>query len=291
MNGIDKPLVANAFSKAASRYDSNASLQRAIGNLLLEQVTDDQPKAGSVLDLGTGTGYALPGLAKHFPGARLTAVDIAPGMLKQAQQHNPNLAVEYIEADATDLPIPDASIELVFSNLMLQWVDDVPAFFAECHRILKPGGRIYLSTFGSATLIELRQSWGAVDKGTHVNQFIDVRELGNMVHAQGFAPAVLDVDRLQIEFDDFMALCRNLKNLGASNHSRERQATLTGKERFAKVASHYEQFRQNGKLPASYEVLNLFAMKPSEAPAGPESQGGEVAHFSLEYMRQKLKER
>ncbi len=66
--------------------------------------------------------------------------------------------------------------DLVFSNLAMQWCDDVGSVLSEFRRVLKPGGLLVFTTFGPDTLKELRASWQSVDDAVHVNAFIDIHK-------------------------------------------------------------------------------------------------------------------
>ncbi|WP_254491521.1 methyltransferase domain-containing protein, partial [Salmonella enterica] len=73
--------------------------------------------------------------------------------------------------DAAALPLADNSVDVIFSNLCLQWVDDLPAVFAGFRRVLKPGGLLVCSTFGPETLVELNEAFAAADDRPHVSRF------------------------------------------------------------------------------------------------------------------------
>ena len=62
---------------------------------------------------------------------------------------------------------------------MLQWCLDLGPVFTELRRVLAPGGLLMFTTFGPDTLMELRASWAQVDGYTHVNQFIDMHDIGD----------------------------------------------------------------------------------------------------------------
>ena len=126
-------------------------------------------------------------LKRRYPASLVVAADIAPGMLARAKAQSRWLRrFERVRADAYSLPFRDGAFDLVFSNLMLQWCDDLDAVFAEIARVLKPGGLLLFSTFGPGTLAELREAWAASgDAGNHVNHFFDPHALGSaLMHAR-----------------------------------------------------------------------------------------------------------
>ena len=153
------------------------------------------------------------------------------------------------------MPLRTASIDLVFSNLMLQWCDDPDAVFRECRRVLRPGGLLTYTTFGPDTLIELRRAWAEVDGLTHVNRFIDMHDLGDaLLHAR-FADPVMDMEHITLSYSDVRALLGELKESGARNFNAGRNPALSGKLRFAACVAAYERWRVDGRLPATFEVV------------------------------------
>ncbi len=137
-----------------------------------------------------------PRTEARFRRAEVIAADISPQMLEQCRRRSHWWRpIRCVEADARALPFESASVDLVFTNLMLQWVDPPDDALAEMRRVLRPGGLLLASSFGPETLQELRAAWAAVDDGVHVNGFVDVHDLGSALQRAGFIEPVLDVDR------------------------------------------------------------------------------------------------
>lgn len=107
-----------------------------------------QPSPERALDLGTGLGDAALLIAREFPQARVRGVDLSAEMIRRAQARiglDPEGRVAFRVADAADLPYPDDSFDLVAQLNM-------PPFFAETARVLRPGGYFVIAaTFGRAT--------------------------------------------------------------------------------------------------------------------------------------------
>jgi malonyl-CoA O-methyltransferase len=255
---LDRRAVASSFDRASSSYDAAAALQERVRNELLGRLDELKVRPHSILDLGAGTGHSSRALKRRYPKSMTVAVDIAAGMLAQAKAQSRWLRrFERVRADAYALPFRDASFDLVFSNLMLQWCDDLPAVFAELARVLKPGGLLLFSTFGPGTLAELRDSWAAADgQPNHVIHFFDPPAIGSALMTTGLAEPVLDVDRIVMRYPDALALMRELKAIGAHNVTRGRTRGLTGRRRLAAMVAAYETLRRDGKLPATYEVIH-----------------------------------
>lgn len=274
---IDGREVRRSFGRAAHDYDAAAVLQAEVRKELLGRLDLVRLFPGVVLDLGAGTGRATVELKRRYRASQVVAVDIAEGMLLEAARRQTLLRrFRRVCADAATLPLRDDSVDLVFSNLMLQWCDDPDRVFAECRRVLRPNGLLAFATFGPDTLVELRQAWSAADGRTHVNRFIDMHDLGDALVRGGFAEPVLDVERYTLTYAEVRDLMRDLKAIGAHNANAGRPRGLTGKGALARMLEAYEEFRRDGRLPATYEVVFGHAWAPVARPGG-RGVAGEVS--------------
>lgn len=278
-SSFDPRHVRRAFSRAASSYDAAAALQREVEKRLLESLDyleDRQPQV--VLDVGSGTGHATATMKKRWPKAQVIALDLATPMLHQARkQAGWWKPFARVCADAQALPLLDQSVDVIYSNLCLQWVDDLPAVFAGFRRVLKPGGLLLCSTFGPDTLVELREAFAQADAVPHVSRFAPIAQFGDALMMSGFRDPVLDRDLFTLTYDDLTALMRELQAIGATNARVDRRHTLTGRGRFAAARAAYEPLRRaDGKLPSSWEVIYAHAWAPA-AGAPIREQGHDVA--------------
>jgi malonyl-CoA O-methyltransferase len=260
---IDKRQARLAFSRAAEHYDEVAALQREIAGRMLERLDYIRHQPAVVVDIGAGTGEATTALMRRYPEAQVIALDFALPMLQRARKRS-DAAAHCLCGDAERLPLADASVDMIFSSATLQWCNDLPGTFREFLRVLRPNGMLMFSTFGPDTLMELRASWAAVDGGSHVSPFWDMHNIGDAMLEAGLAEPVVDVDRLQLNYADVSSLMRDLKTLGAHNVTRNRQRGLTGKARLRAMVQAYENFRRDGRLPASYEVVYGHAWAPMQ---------------------------
>ena len=262
---LDVRRVRDSFSQAAGTYDAAAVLQATVRDELLRRLEVLRMEPAVVVDLGAGTGQASIALKRRYPGGRVVAMDIAHGMLLQARKRQTLLRrFDRVVADAAALPLGNASVDMLFSSLMLQWCNDPDRVLRECRRVLRPGGVLHFTTLGPDTLVELRQAWQAADPGhAHVNRFIDMHDLGDALVRAGFAEPVLDVERYTLTYDDARSLMRDLKAIGAHNSTAGRARGLTGKSALARMLAAYEGFRRAGKLPATYEVVFAQAWCPT----------------------------
>ncbi|MHB8347576.1 MAG: malonyl-ACP O-methyltransferase BioC [Acidiferrobacterales bacterium] len=266
---LDKRRVRAAFQRAASSYDSAAVLQREIADRLLGRLDLIKRQPTSVLDVGSGTGYCTRALARRYPRAHVIGMDIALGMARLSARGGRRFAwagwrprERYLCGDAESLPVRSASVDMVISNLVLQWCSP-DAVFAETARVLRPGGLLMFTSFGPDTLRELRTAWLSVDNAPHVHDFIDMHDLGDALVRTHFAEPVMDVERLVLTYPNVSAVLRDLKAIGAHNAARGRHPGLTGKRHFAGFRDAYESMAQaDGRIPASFEVVYGHAWAP-----------------------------
>lgn len=259
----EKRWVGVSFGAAATGYDGVAALQREVGESLLAGICHLGPPPGRMLDLGAGTGHFSGLLVAAFPAAQCLALDIAEGMLRFLRSHRPGAdGMGLVVGDAEALPLADESVDLIFSNMAFQWCERLDLAFSECFRVLRPGGRLVFSTFGEATLGELRTAWRAVDGYSHVNAFATRRSVEQGLRAQGFAKIRLDAMTLRRGYPSVLALMKELKALGARNLTRNRPRHLLGRHTLERVSEAY------GRLPgmasgvtASFEVLTALVEK------------------------------
>jgi malonyl-CoA O-methyltransferase len=267
---LDAGRVRAAFERASPRYDAVALLQARVRAELLERLKFFKLRPAVVLDLGAGTGEASRALVAAYPGARVIALDSSTGMLRAAARKSRVFRkFTRVRADAERLPLATASVDLVFSNLLLLWLSHLRPALAETRRVLKPGGLFACSTFGPDTLKELRAAWVRADDYSHVNRFLDLHDVGDALMQAGFAEPVLDVERVEASYPDVIALMRDLKAMGSQNATRARPRGLMGRVRIDKMRASYEACRQGARLPASFEVLYASSWGTAAAPGSP----------------------
>ena len=257
----EKKRIQKHFDLKADCYESSAVLQREVCNRMLERLSWLKTRPEMILDAGAGTGQGTKGLMAYYKSSKVVAMDLSLSMLQQIRRkggvfRKPALLC----ADAEQLPFLDASFDMVFSNLMLQWCDPKKVF-KESLRILKPGGLLMFSTFGPDTLKELRYSWSKVDESIHVNDFIDMHDLGDDLLSSGFAEPVMDMDMMTLTYDDVMTVMTDLKAIGANTPVRNNMQGLLTPRKLQKVVAQYEGFRKDNVLPASFEIIYGHAWK------------------------------
>jgi malonyl-CoA O-methyltransferase len=286
MNQIDFRAVRRHFGRAAKSYEAAAALQREVESRLLENLTFAKADPEVVLDLGSGPGHASAALKKRWPKAAVIALDAALPMLIAARANQGWLRrFSRVAGDARALPLREGSIDLLFSNLCLQWCPDLPPVLDEFRRVLRPGALLLFSTFGPATLHELRSAFAQVDAAPHVAQFPDLPVIGDALLAAGFRNPVVDLDTITTTYADARALMRELKSLGATNAAAGRASGLGGRRRIDAACAAYEAHRIHGRLPATWEIITAMAFAPEPGQPRRARDGAQIAAFDVDKLR------
>lgn len=266
---IDSRHVRRQFERAASRYEEADVLARESATQMAERLAGINLEAHHVLDLGCGIGRDLDTLASTYPTARITAIDVAHAMVRRIKPASGLLtrllrkrqAVDRIVASADRLPLTAGSVDMVWSNLMLNWLDDPAPALREVHRVMRVGGMVMFSTLGPDTLKELRTALG--DAGAdHVHPFIDMHDIGDALVKAGFADPVMDMDTLTLTYGEFDGLIQDLRLSGSINAARHRSQGLGRRSVWQNARERYERLRVDGRLPATFEVVYGHAWKP-----------------------------
>ena len=245
---VDPRAVRRAFGRAAATYDAAAVLQREVGARMASRLDYIRIAPSTILDAGCGTGGAVGELAARYAGARVIALDMALPMVAAARERargarsllrrllpeglgRSPAAPLFICGDCNALPLPGVAVDLIWSSLALQWVNDLPRAFARA------------------------------DGHTHTNRFIDMHDIGDMLVGAGFADPVMDMEQLTLTYTDAGSLMRELKQVGASNATRGRPHGLMGRGRWQRALAALEAMRNEGRIPATYEVVYGHAWK------------------------------
>ncbi|WP_428776582.1 malonyl-ACP O-methyltransferase BioC [Vibrio sp.] len=248
---MNKRAIADAFGRAAESYDRHAELQRQVGHQLLDLMPEDLTGL-TVLDLGCGTGYFSQLLKNR--GAEVYCLDLSSEMLAEAERRCGSIGMRYQVGDAEQLPLADASVDMVFSSLALQWCEDLSVPLAEASRVTKANGKIFFTTLLSESLYELRQAWREIDSYQHVNDFVSTNQVKIALAQAECDRHHLDLATSTLWYPSAMALMRDLKGIGAT-HVSGRANGLTAPGTIRRLEKAYQKFRNHQHLlPASYQV-------------------------------------
>jgi malonyl-CoA O-methyltransferase len=214
-----------------------------------------------VADIGCATGDGIRALQARYPAALPLAIDYARPMLAAVRARAPLLqrlrarAPRLVNADVRALPLAEGCVDLVWSNLVLHWLDDPLPALRELHRVLAVGGLVTFSALGPDTLKELRAA-GA--RG--LRRFHDMHDLGDMLVAAGFADPVMDMEMIALGYASPRGLLRDQRHLGVRDGLLGRLAWREWRRVLAAWAAQGRE--EDGRLAASFEIVYGHAWKP-----------------------------
>ncbi len=275
---IDPRAVRRAYERAAATYDAAAVLHREVGTRMESRLDYIKIQPAAILDAGCGTGAAVAALAARYTGARIVALDFALPMVSAARARarggrsllrrllpsslaGAGSAPWFVCGDMSALPLRSGAFDLVWSNLALQWMNDLPRVIGEARRVLRVGGLFTFTTFGPDTLREIRAAFARADGNTHTNRFVDMHDVGDMLVEAGFADPVIDMETIMLTYPEPVALLHEMKMLGATNATRGRPRGLMGRARWQRMLSAVDAGRRDGQVPATFEVIYGHAWK------------------------------
>ena len=251
-NKPSKTRIRQSFERAAPTYDSAASVQRSICQQLIGRLAPAL-KPAHILDAGCGTGYALALLHRHFPVAEILALDLSPAMLQRISHPCAKLA-----GDLDHLPLADASLDLYWSSLAVQWCD-LAKVLQEARRVLRPAGQLAIASLGPDTFHELRQAFAEVDTFQHTLGFHTPAEITALAESAGLAAVDLQKSTEITHYPDFKTLLRAVKAIGANQIGDGKRSSLMPRSTFSRAEAAFEKLRTAAGLPLTYDVITLSA--------------------------------
>jgi malonyl-CoA O-methyltransferase len=272
---VDRAAVVRRFARVAPTYGGADFFAREVDRRMLERLDYVRIAPRRIVDLGCSRGGSFAGLAALYPDAELIGIDAAPAMLHAGQAPRAGwqrwlglgaAGPRRLAADAVKLPLKSQSTALVWSNLLLHWLDDPLPALAEAQRVLEVGGLLMFSTLGPDTLKELRAAFS--DGYAHTQRFIDMHDLGDMLVGCGFADPVMDMEVLTLTYAGFDDLLGELRAAGSGCAMRARRHGLTGRQSWARARAACEGLRRDDRLPATFEVVYGHAWKAQPKQAG-----------------------
>lgn len=274
---VDRRQVRRSFSRVAATYGEHDFLVREIDRRMQERLDYVRITPKLIVDVGCSRGGSLAGLRQRYAGAIVLGVDSVPSILQASHseaagwrrwlpfigESGPLLAA----GDAMALPLKRDTAGLLWSNLLLHWLDDPLPALAEAYRVLEVGGLLMFSALGPDTLKELRTAFS--DDYAHTQRFIDMHDLGDMLVGCGFADPVMDMEVLTLTYASFDQLIDELRASGGRCAMHARRRGLAGKAGWQAARRAYPA-NPEGRLPVTFEVVYGHAWKaaPRTAPDG-----------------------
>jgi len=322
---IDPRAAQRQFERRAASFDQHDFLHREIESRLLERLEPLRIDPARAIDLGCGTGHALPALADRYPRTDWVGTDLAHGMLRGAGARLQAAAgiggtvakllgrvgmggiaprvtgsfgragasglarADLVQADFARLPFADDSFDLLWSNLALHFAPDLGSAVAEWSRVAKPGAALMFSCFGPDSLRELRALWPA-DAPRAFIPFADMHDLGDLMTGAGFVDPVMGMERLTLTYTEPTRLLADLRAL-TGNPLSARAPRLQSRDLRQRFLAALDGARnRDGLIAVTLEIVygHAWAGQPRqhrEALPG----GGEIATVPVSSLKRATK--
>ncbi len=279
-------LVRRQFTQSQPHFGQFNTVFEHIAQKLDERLALLAIQPATILDLGARNGYMQSRLKTRYPNAQLLQIDPAGMPLEKPGkwwQKRVKPSPYVMSADPHQLPLPDESIDLVVSNLLLPWCHAPQAVFNEVIRVLATDGAFMFSSAGPDTLQEYAEVWRSVDSATHVYGLSDMHDVGDAMMAAGFAAPVLDRGNLTVDYPNIDSLQSELRNLGAANiaHGRRRGLMASG------VRNKLRKNAPKGRMTVTLELVQGHGWKGALKSAGNNSD--EPYSVSVDSLRAALR--
>ena len=290
MKVFDRRLVRLRRNRAARRCDPVDFLYKATAGSLVDRLHDIQRAFPVALDLGCHGGEVSGALNEAAGTAApsfgsgplrigtLVQADMAPDMARRAAcaTGQPTVA-----ADEDVLPFGGGTFDLVLSNLSLHWVNDLPGALWQIRTALKPDGVFLAAMLGGETLHELRaattQAELALTGGAspRVSPVADLREAAGLMQRAGFALPVADADRLTVTYPSVFGLLADLRGMGETNATVNRNAAIPPRALWPEVGRLYHERHAgpDGRITATFQVIYLLGWAPHASQQQPLNRG------------------
>ncbi len=278
----DQFLVREVFDRVVAHYEEAAALELEIGSRLLERVAHQRLSPSCIVDLGSATGHCAALLKKQFRKAEVIGVDSSNGMSRQLRKTSSFLRpLRSVCADLSRLPFSDGSVDLVFSNLAVQWTEDFKQLTAELRRVIRTDGLLLFSTLGPDSMKELRDASSSVVHPIASRQFTDMHSIGDALLSAGFREPVVDSEIITIQYESFDVLLNELEVTGAGTHFSNWDDL---KNKKTELVTAYEKYRYENRYPVTWEIVYGVAFGPQQGQPI-KTDDGDMATFSVDFLR------
>lgn len=242
--------IRKAFSKSAIQYDVLTSLHKEIGRELTAKLALlGVPE--NVLDVGMGTGWFTNRLANAFSDAKVFGVDLADGMVQQAQAKWDTFTV--VQGNAKQLPFKSDCFDLITSNLSFQWADPLAEAFQSCFHLMKNKGRLCMTVFAEETFKELFISLKETGQDRNFKRLPKGADFKKALEDVGFNDIEVKSEIIKVRYPDMYGLLKWIKDIGANQLSHD---VIVGKDWLSRANQYYEKnFQDRLGIYATFEVV------------------------------------
>ncbi|MFF2910725.1 malonyl-ACP O-methyltransferase BioC [Paenibacillus sp. NPDC057934] len=273
--------VRRQFNRNANSYDAHAHIQRLMSDRLAQSFLGLKNKSNiaglNILEIGCGTGKLTETLVTEWPSASITALDIAPEMIKLAEQRllsadtnfngirkKSSDSLHFLHADV-EMWAPDAksaSFDLIVSNACFQWLSNPGPTLGHLRRMLRPGGSLLFTTFGPDTFCEMHEAFNEVyrvngmEPQRHGLRFLSTDEWSSLLKEAEFSSIHCERWVQTEKYASARDFLHSVKAMGASTSEAITVRGLSSRRLFASMYKEYEEkFSIQGGVAASYDLL------------------------------------
>ncbi|CAI6087667.1 malonyl-ACP O-methyltransferase BioC [Cohnella sp. JJ-181] len=268
--------IQRQFNRSAEgSYDVHANVQRTMAAQVVKSLIDWFSKRNvdglEMLEVGCGTGTLTEMLVRHWPRANISALDIAPAMIKAAEKRVNSIQsadLRFVHADVERWAVeaPSDSFDLIVSSACFQWLSQPKQTLGHLRRILLPGGLLVFTTFGPATFRELHQAFNEVyfangmEPQRHGLSFLSPFQWKNILMEAGFSHIQCQQATQKETYDTPRAFLQSVKAMGASTSEAVKIGGLSSRRLFTDMYKEYEEKHSiQGGVTATYELLLIEA--------------------------------
>lgn len=280
---MEKARLKSRFSQKASSYDRYALVQKEMAGQLqkLTCAAVEPDQVARLLEVGCGTAGLTRMLRRHFAESAYQSMDIARGMLEQAE-HNlqaEGMACEFLHADIEEWvwEQPPETYDLIVSGACFQWLTHPAKTLRGMAKLLRPGAPLLFSTFGPATFQELHASFGYAHRCLGQNEvrhglsFVSSKQWERMLRDAGMEDIRTTTRKAVLSYSSVVEFLHAVKSIGA-NASQEREKGLGQRKLLAEMIGYYERtYAFDHGIPVTYDLLYIQASRSRNLSTNMES--------------------
>ncbi|MCM3468965.1 MULTISPECIES: malonyl-ACP O-methyltransferase BioC [Brevibacillus] len=264
-------LVSKRFSAKAATYDQYAVVQQEMASILAKSIFSGTRQVQSLLEIGSGTGGLTRLLRAQFPLCEYVALDIAPGMVKQARERfreDTRIRFELADVERWVWEERSETYDLAASSACFQWLQQPARTAAGLYKLLRPGGQLFFSTFGPGTFQELHRSFDSAYRlldrppERHGLSYLTPEQWRDICLGAGFASVESERTRRTLYYPDVRSFLQAVKAIGA-NAGGKSSGTGLGQRRLltAMMAEYQRLYGDERGVPVTYELVFIRAKK------------------------------
>ena len=280
---FDNQQICRNRDRAAPFFEKADFLKRVAIDRLEDRLDLIRRAFDKVIDIGAHGGYVARHLSSHEKIGTITSFDPAYEFVKQAEQFGSSHQM-MVEKLPDDLPSCDAVVSLLY----LHQVNDLPQLMRQMASYLSPDGLFFAILYGGRTLQELRASLSAAEEeitggiSAHVAPMADIKDVGGLLQHAGLAMPVADSEVITVTYSSLFTLMKDLRQMGEGNALMGRLNHLTRREVFMRAAAIYQERYglEDGKIPATFELISLTGWKPDKNQPQPLRPGAATNSMS-----------